>query len=146
FRAQQADSDLSARRWFDLGGIGFGLAFASQYILYLFGLNALAWLLAGKLGLNRKPSRFRYGRFFLAIFLTFIVVNPVVLSPSNFHAIMHWLHHDGVTHSGYDFDGTLYLNFPSRLLAGVPWFYYFWLLLVKTPLPILAGIIVGSVL
>src|ERR1700757_2123896 len=142
--AQQADSDESARRWYDLSAIGFGLALASQYILHLLGLNALAWFLAGKMGLTRRPSRFSYGRFFLVMFLTFILVNPVVLFPSNFSAILHWLHHDGVTHSGYDFDGTLYLNFPSRLLAGVPWSYYLWLLLIKTPIPILVAVIAGS--
>jgi hypothetical protein len=73
-------------------------------------------------------------------------VNPVVLSPNNFSAILHWLHHDGITHNGYDFDGTLYLNFPSRLLAGVPWTFYFWLLLIKTPVPILAAVIAGSIM
>jgi hypothetical protein len=109
-------------------------------------LNALAWFLAGKMGLNREPSRFRYGRFFLVIFLTFILVNPVVLSPSNFSAIVHWLHHDGVKHSGYDFDGTLYVNFSSRLLAGVPWTFYLWLLLIKTPIPILAAVSAGSIM
>ena len=140
-RAQQVDSDESARRWYDLSAIGFGLAFASQYILHLLGLNALAWFLAGRTGLNRKPSRFSYRRFFLVMLLTFILVNPVVLFPRNFTAIVHWLHHDGVTHSGYDFNGTLYLNFPSRLLAGVPWTYYLWLLLVKTPVPILVAVI-----
>jgi hypothetical protein len=145
-RAQQADSDESARRWYDLSGMGFGLAFASQYILHLLGLNALAWLLAGRMGLTRNPSRFSYGRFFLVILLTFILVNPVVLSPSNFTAILHWLHHDGIMHSGYDFDGTLYLNFPSRLLAGTPWTFYFWLLLIKTPIPILAAVIAGSIM
>jgi len=145
-RAQQADSDESGRRWYDLSAIGFGLAFASQYILHLFGLNALAWLLAGSMGLTRKPSRFSYSRFFLVIFLTFILVNPVVLFPSNFSVILHWLHHDGITHSGYDFDGTLYLNFPSRLLAGVPWTFYFWLLLIKTPIPILVAVIAGSIM
>jgi dolichyl-phosphate-mannose-protein mannosyltransferase len=145
-RAQQADSDESARRWYDLSAIGFGLAFASQYILHLLGLNALAWLLAGRMGLTRNPSRFSYKRFFLVTFLTFILVNPVVLFPSNFNAILHWLHHDGVLHSGYDFDGTLYLNFPSRLLAGVPWTFYFWLLLVKTPIPILIVVIAGSIM
>src|SRR5216683_3024655 len=143
-RAQQADSDESARRWYDLSAIGFGLAFASQYILHLLGLNALAWFLAGKMGLNREPSRFSYKRFFLIIFLTFILVNPVVLFPSNFSAIVHWLHHDGVKHSGYDFDGTLYLNFFSRLLAGVPWTFYLWLLLIKTPIPILVAVSAGS--
>jgi hypothetical protein len=145
-RAQQADSDESVRRWYDLSAIGFGLAFASQYILHLLGLNALAWFLAGKMGLNRKPSRFSYRRFFLVIFLTFILVNPVVLFPSNFSAILHWLHHDGVTHSGYDFDGTLYLNFPSRLFAGVPRTFYLWLLLIKTPIPILLAVIAGSIM
>jgi hypothetical protein len=145
-RAQQADSDESAHRWYDLSAIGFGLAFASQYILHLLGLNALAWLLAGRMGLTRNPPRFSYSRFFLVLFLTFILVNPVVLFPSNFSAILHWLHHDGITHSGYDFDGTLYLNFPSRLLAGVPWTFYFWLLLIKTPIPILVAVIAGSIM
>jgi hypothetical protein len=145
-RAQQADSGESARQWYDLSAIGFGLAFASQYILHLLGLNALAWFLAGRMGLTREPSRFSYRRFFLVIFLTFILVNPVVLFPSNFGAIVHWLHHDGVKHSGYNFDGTLYLNFPSRLLAGVPWTFYLWLLLVKTPIPILVAVIAGSIM
>ena len=145
-RAQQADADQSARRWYDLSAMGFGLALASQYILHLFGLNALAWLLAGRVGLSRKPLRFTYKRFLLVMVLTFILVNPVILSPANCNAILHWLHHDGVRHSGYDFDGTLYMNFPSRLLAGVPWFYYLWLVLVKTPIPILVAVIVGSVL
>jgi hypothetical protein len=145
-RAQQTDSDESVRRWYDLSAIGFGLAIASQYILHLLGLNALAWLLAGRMGLTRNLSRFSYRRFFFVIFLTFILVNPVVLFPSNFSAILHWLHHDGITHTGYDFDGTLYLNFPSRLLAGVPWTFYFWLLLIKTPLPILVAVSVGSIM
>jgi len=145
-RAQQADSDVSERRWYDLSAISFGLSLASQYILHLLGLNALVWFLAGRMGLTRNPSQFSYRRFFLVMCLTFVVVNPVVLSPANFNAIVQWLHHDGVKHSGYDFDGTLYMNFPSRLFAGVPWFYYLWLVLVKTPIPILLAVIVGSVL
>jgi hypothetical protein len=145
-RAQQADEDQGARRWYDFSAISFGLALASQYIVHLLGLNALAWLIAGKRGLTRKPSRFSYTRFSLVIFISFILINPVILSPSNLNAILQWLHHDGVKHTGYDFDGTLYINFPSRLLAGVPWFYYLWLVLVKTPIPILMTIVVGGAL
>ena len=145
-RAQQENSDESARRWYDLSAIGFGLSFASQYILHLFGLNALVWFVAGKTELTREPSRFNYKRFFLVIFLTFMLANPVVLFPGNFSAILHWLHHDGVRHSGYDFGGTLYLNFPSRLLAGVPWTFYLWLLLTKTPIPILVAVIAGGIM
>jgi hypothetical protein len=145
-RAKQADADPSARRWYDLSAIAFGLSFASQYILHLLGLNALAWFLAGKAGLTRQPSRFKYTRFYCVAILTLILVNPVIVFPSNFSSILHWLHHDGVRHSGYNFDGMLYMNFPSRLLAGVPWFYYLWLLLVKTPIPVLMAVIGGSLL
>jgi hypothetical protein len=145
-RARQTDADQSSRRWFDLSAIGFGLALASQYILHLLGLNALAWFLANKFGLGPQKSQFGYKRFFVILFLTFILVNPVILSPSNLSGILHWLHHDGVRHSGYDFDGTLYMNFPARLLTGVPWFYYLWLMLVKTPIPILIAVILGSAL
>jgi len=145
-RAQQANGDDDARQWYNMSGIAFGLALASQYILHLLGLNFLAWSVASKFGLTQTPSRFSYQRFYLAMFVTFIVVNPVILSPSNFHAILGWLHHDGVRHSGYDFDGKLYMNFPSRLLAGLPWFYYLCLLLTKTPIPILAAVIAGSII
>lgn len=145
-RAEQADMDRRARRWYDLSAMGFGLSFASHYTFHLLGLNALAWFIAGKMGLTRGRSRFGYKRFFLVLLVTFILVNPVVLSPANFNAILHWLHHDGVRHTGYNFDGTLYMNFPSRLFAGVPWFYYLWLVVVKTPIPILLAVILGSAL
>jgi hypothetical protein len=145
-RAKRATADTSTRRWYDLSAIGFGLAFASQYILHLFGINQLAWLIAGRSGLDGKPLASGYKRFFLVMFLTFILVNPVFLFPSNFVEIVHWLHHAGVRHSGYDFDGTLYMNFPARLFAGVPWYFYARMLLVKTPIPILVAIIFGSIL
>ena len=145
-RAQQAEADKSSRRWYDLSAMGFGLSLASQYIIHLLGLNALVWLIAGKMRLTREPSRFSYKRFFLVMFVTLILVNPVILCPSNFHAILNWLHHDGIKHTGYDFGGTLYMNFPSRLLAGVPWFYYVWLVTMKTPIPILMAVTAGSIL
>ncbi len=144
-RAKQADT-LSTRRWYDLSAIGFGFAFASQYIFHLFGMNQLVWHLAGRAGLDRKPMGWGYKRFFVLIFLTFLLVNPVFFSPANFGEIIHWLHHGGVHHSGYAFDGNLYVNFPARLLSGVPWYFYLWLLTLKTPIPILLAIILGGIL
>ena len=146
-RAKQADDENSIRRWYDLSAIGFGLSFGSQYILHLFGMNQLVWHLVGRAGVDRKPlTSGTYTRFFLLAFLTLVLVNPVVLSPSNFSSVVNWLHHGTVHHSGYDFDGILYRNFPLHFLAGVPWYFYFWLLAVKTPIPILAAIVVGGIL
>jgi hypothetical protein len=145
-RAKLAVTESSTRRWYDLSGIAFGLAFASQYVITIFALNSLCWYFAGRIGLDRKPIGSRYARFFLAIVLTFVLVNPVVLSPHNLSAITHWLHHDGIRHTGYDFAGKLYLNFPSLIFSGMPWYFYLWLIFVKLPIPILAAVILGSVL
>jgi len=145
-RAKQADTESGTRRWYDLSGIGFGLAFASQYLIHIFALNSLAWHLAGRFGIDRKPVGARYARFLLVIALTFILVNPVVLSPSTLSSIMQWLHHDSVRHTGYDFAGTLYLNSPSLLLSGMPWYFYLWLVFVKLPIPVLVTVVLGSVL
>ena len=146
-RAKQADDENSIRRWYDLSAIGFGLSFGSQYILHLFGMNQLVWHLAGRAGVDRKPlTSGTYTRFFLLALITLVLVNPVVLSPNNFSSVVNWLHHGTVHHSGYDFDGTLYRNFPLHFLVGVPWYFYFWLLAVKTPIPILAAIVVGGIL
>lgn len=145
-KAKQSELGGAPRRWYDLSAIAFGFALASQYILHLLGLNALAWWFAGKNGLTPQQSRWQCKRFFGILFISFLIANPVILSPANLHAILQWLHHGSVKHSGYDFDGTLYMNFISRLFAGVPWFYYLWLLLVKTPIPILVALVVGSIL
>ena len=145
-RAKQPSVHLSARHWYDLSAIAFGLALASQYIIHLLGLNALAWLIAGRKGLDPNPPRFSFKRFYLLMFVGFTLVNPVILSPHNLHTIVYWFQHGGASHTGYDFDGRLYVNFPSKLFAGVPWFYYVWLLLVKTPLLILLCVAAGSIL
>lgn len=145
-RAKQSEADGNHQPWYDLSAAAFGFSLASQYILHLFGLNALAWLLAGRRGLTHEPSRLNFKRLLLVMFISFILVNPVILSPANFHGIVQWLHHSGVKHSGYDFDGKLYMNFPSRMLGGLPWFYYLWLLVVKTPIPILAAVVLGSIM
>jgi hypothetical protein len=145
-RAKQSDTGKITQRWLDLSAVSFGLAIASQYILHFLGLNALAWYIAGRRGIRSPRFTGRFPRFFALIFLAVLIADPVIVLPANFTAILHWLHHDGIRHTGYNFDGTLYYNFPARLLAGVPWYYYFFLLLVKTPIPILGFIVLGCVL
>ena len=145
-RAKKGETDTSTRRWFDFSACAFGLATASQYVFHLFGLNALAWHLAGRRGLDQKPLGSRSVRFLIVMGLVFFLANPFVLSPASISYALHWLHHDGIRHTGYDFSGSLYRNFPSLLLAGVPWYFYVWMLLVKTPIPILVAILVGSML
>jgi hypothetical protein len=144
FRAKQAQTEKTTRRFTDLSAMGFGLSFAAQYVPYLFGLNALAWHLAGRAGLDRKPMVNK--RFYFVLVLTVVLANPVILSPANFSCVLDWLHNGAAHHHGYDFNGTLYVNMPNQWFAGTPWYYYLWLLIVKTPVPILVTILGGSIL
>ena len=145
-QAKQAVENGTTRRYIGLSACAFGLATASQYMIHMVGLNALAWHLAGKRGVNDKPLRSLTARLFLVMGVVFLLANPVVLSPTNISHVLQWLHHDGIRHTGYDFAGSLYMNFPSLMLAGVPWYFYIWMLLVKTPIPILVAIVAGSIL
>ena len=145
-RAKRTDTERGTQRWLDLSAVSFGLAAASQYIPQFLGLNALAWYIAGRRGIRSPQFTGRFARFFVLIAVTVLLTDPVIVLPANFTAILHWLHYDGIRHTGYNFDGTLYLNLPARLMAGVPWYYYICLLLVKTPIPILFFIVLGCVL
>jgi Dolichyl-phosphate-mannose-protein mannosyltransferase len=143
-RAKQASTETSTRRWHMLSGLTFGLAMASQYMLHLFGLNSLAWYVAGRRGLDHK--RLGYFRLLVMVLLALLLANPLILSPTSCLAAIHWLKLGTIRHTGYDFAGTLYPNSPARVFSGVPWYFYFWLLLAKTPIPILVAIVVGSIL
>jgi hypothetical protein len=145
-KTKKTTSDQGTRRWLDLSAAAFGLATASQYMIHLFGLNHLAWHVAGRRGLDHKPLHSLHFRIFLVLGLTFLLANPFIISPSTGSYILHWLHHDGIRHTGYNFNGTLYPNFPSHMFTGVPWYFYLWLLLVKTPIPILVAVVIGSLL
>ena len=145
-RAKEASQEAKFQKWLDLSAISFGLSFASKYAPQLFGLNALAWYVAGRRGLDARAIGSRFPRFFVLIAITFLVCNPVVVVPADVQSMFHWIREGGAQHTGYNLAGTLYLNQPSLTQTTVPWYFYTWLLVVKTPLPVLAAILAGSLL
>lgn len=145
-RAKKATRETQTRRWLDLSAIAFGLSFASKYSPQLFGLNALAWHVAGRTGVDSKPIGPRVPRFLVLLALTFVLINPVIVVPADVQSMLHWVKEGGSQHTGYNLAGTLYLNQPSLTPPTMPWYFYAWLLLVKTPLPVLGAILAGSLL
>jgi len=144
--AKRASQENEFHRRLDISAISFGLSFASKYAPQLFGLNALAWWLAPRLGLDERGIGSRFPRFFALIAITFLALNPVIIVPADVQSMFHWIQAGGAHHTGYNLAGTLYLNQPSLTQPTVPWYFYAWLLLVKTPLPVLAAILAGSLL
>jgi len=145
-RAKRAQEATQVRRWLDGSAVCFGLALASKYIIYLFGLNALVWHIAGSMGLDRRPVGRYLWRSLAVIALVFVLANPVVLSPKNLTSMLHYTEGKTVDHNGYNFDGQLYLNVPWVSPFGVPWYFYLLVLTVKTPLPVLAAFLAGAAL
>ena len=145
-RAKRVPDEARVRRWLDGSGACFGLALASKYILYFFGLNALVWHLAGQAGLDRRPTGRSLWRVLAVMALVFVLANPVVLSPKNLTGMLHYAEGENVVHNGYNLDGKLYMNSASFTPYGTPWYFYLWVLAVKTPLPVLAAFLAGAAL
>ena len=145
-RAKESSTESRFQKRLDLSAIAFGLSFASKYAPQLFGLNALGWYVAHRRGLDSRGIGSRFPRFFALIAITFMMFNPVIVVPADVQSMLHWVEHGGSHHTGYNLAGTLYLNQPSLTQPTVPWYFYAWLLLVKTPLPVLVAILAGSLL
>jgi hypothetical protein len=144
WRGKKTLDDRPAGRLFVFSGIFFGLAIASKYYLHFIALNLLIWHIAGRAGLDHRPFFKPFGkRFWIAMALAFLIVNPVVLSPSHDSAILHYFSSKNIIHHGYNLNGHLYMNTIGDTPFGLPWYFYVWALGVKTPIPVLLLTVLG---
>jgi hypothetical protein len=146
-RGKQAATARESKRWFTLSGIIFGLDQASFYLAVgEFGLIVLVWDIANRVGIRSRQMGPYFRRMILAGTITFVALNPVILSPKNVEAMIHYTEQDTVQHHGYLMDGHIYLNNFLTTPYGLPWYFYLWVLAVKTPLPILGAAAAGILL
>ena len=143
-RAKHAPAE-KARRWTDATGAAFGFALASKYIFHIFGLNALVWHVAGHEGIDRQPLGKYFWRMTAVMAAVFVLLNPVLLSPHNLLNALGYAKGAEVHHNGYNLDGQLYMNTAALTPYGVPWYFYAWVVAVKTPLAVF-GALVGAAL
>lgn len=147
WRAKRTGDDAEAEPLFLLSAASFGLAFASKYYLHFLGLSFLVWLIAGEMGLDRRPFLKPFAtRYWLTTILVFILADPVVLSPTHDLGILGYIGEKTVVHHGYNLNGQLYMNNIGNTPYGLPPYFYLWALAVKTPLPVLLAMIAGVVL
>jgi hypothetical protein len=144
--AKYDPNEKKSIRWVNCSSICFGLSFASQYMLHLFGMTALVGDVAARTGVHpRRPWRTHVWRMLAVTALTFVLANPVILVPSNLTGMLHYM--DNVPrHHGYNFKGRIYLNDVRLTPFGVPWYFYLMALAIKTPLIVLAALLIGGVL
>jgi len=97
------------------------------------------------------PTRWRLGKkkflkFFIVMGVAFFVLNPTILLPGTWRTIMNFTGYKLMGHDSYEFIGRLYPHRMADWLRGEPWYFYFVLLGVKLPLPVLFGFAAGVVL
>ena len=147
YRAKTASKvDLQhSWRWYAAVGASFGLMLASKYFPHYLGIVILYWYLPwvrnGYPALRRRD----YFALFATCGLVFLLADPVVLLPSTLKYMLYYVNLGTVTHHGYLMMGHFYYNDPVHFLHGLPIYFYLLLLVVKTPIPILAALAIGFV-
>jgi len=146
-RAKQAPSDAESKRWFTFAGIAFGLDMASYYLgITQLGLIVLIWHVANRVAIPSRQMGPYFRRLVVVMGLTFMLFNPVILAPKNLEAMLRYSEEKTIQHRGYLMEGRVYLNNALTTPYGLPWYFYVWVLGVKTPLPILAAALAGILL
>ncbi len=136
---------VQQERFYAASGAAFGLMLASKYFPHYLGLNALYYHLLGRTD-NNQPLRKRdYALFLGTCALVFFVLNPIVLLPSTLKYMLHYAPGGTMTHHGYLMMGRFYYADPAHVTRGMPIYSYLLFLALKTPLPILAAVVVGLV-
>lgn len=129
-----------------LSGASFGLMLASKYFPHYVGLNFLYYHMLGRNERNLPITHRDRIHFFRAFAVAFFLANPVILLPSVIRYLVAYTREQTLTHHGYWMMGQLYYNNVSSTPNGTPIYFYLLLLLVKTPLPILAMMTLGLIL
>jgi hypothetical protein len=137
-------STARQKLYYALAGASFGLMLASKYLPHYLGLNMLYYHLVGR---NKKnqPLGGSIALVLGALGLTFLIANPVVLSPAVLKYFFAYIREETMTHHGYYMMTHLYYNDFMYKPGSIPVYYYALLLLLKTPLPLLGALLLGLV-
>jgi hypothetical protein len=106
----------------------------------------LIWHVANRVGIPSRQMGPYFRRLVVVMGLVFVLFNPVILSPRNLEAMLHYTEQKTIQHHGYLMEGRVYLNNALTTPWGPPWYFYLLVVAVKTPLPILAAGIAGILL
>ncbi len=146
-RGKLALSDRESKKWFLLSGAVFGMGQAAYYLtIAQFGLIVLIWHIANQGGIRSRDMGPYFRRMVVVMGLVFLLCNPVVLSPKDLGAMLRYSEEKTIQHRGYLVDGQVYLNNALTTPFGLPWYFYIWVFLVKTPIPIIAAAAAGIAL
>jgi hypothetical protein len=127
-----------------LAGAAFGAMLASKYLPHMLAVSAAYYKIFQSITPRKWQLGFKRWMQFLTIAgVCFLLFNPTILLPETWREMLTFSGEKRIGHDSYEFMGELYRNQMTAWLKGVPWTFYYFFILVKTPLLTLAFFLGG---
>jgi hypothetical protein len=143
----QAAAETGNPRWSRnawAAAVGFAGLMASKYYPHLLAVTAGYYNIFRDVpGKRWNMEKRRWLGFFIIMGGAFILLNPTVLFPETWRAMLEFSTEQRIGHDAYEFMGHLYRNQMTAWLNGVPWTFYYVFIAVKTSLSTLVLFLVG---
>ena len=142
----QAGAEREETGWIKYAYIAaffFGSMVASKYLPHLLAISLGYNVVLAFPGHKWKLGPNRWLIFFVVMGAGFLICNPTILLPQTWREMLTFGTENRIGHDSYEFLGTLYQNRMTAWLNGVPWFFYYIFILLKTPVITLLFFLIG---
>jgi predicted membrane-bound dolichyl-phosphate-mannose-protein mannosyltransferase len=124
--------------------VAFGAMMASKYLPGYFAVAIAYYGIFQAIPATRwRLGKPRFLLFFFIIGVSFVVFNLPILLPGTWRAALSFASYKRIGHDSYEFIGRLYTHKLADWFKGVPWYFYFVFVAVKTPIPTLIAFLAG---
>lgn len=127
-----------------LTAFAFGAMLASKYLLHVLFIGLAYFAIIRSVPATKwQIGKSRWLVFYALIGVSFLIFNPTILLPDTWREMLTFSSEKRIGHDSYEFANQLYQNKMTLWLAGVPWYFYYFFILYKTPVLTLIFSIVG---
>ena len=139
-----AERGESYTKYIWLAAIACGAMMAAKYLPHLiFVCIAYFSIIRAVPGTKWRIGKTRWLIFYILVGIAFLIFNPTILLPETWQQMLAFSKEQKIAHDAYEFAGVLYQNKMSLWTAGVPWYFYYYFILFKTPLLTLIFALIG---
>lgn len=122
----------------------FGAMLASKYLVHILFIGLAYFAIIRSVPSTKwQIGKGRWLVFYALIGISFIVFNPTILLPETWREMLTFSSEKRIGHDSYEFANQLYQNKMTLWLKGVPWNFYYFFILYKTPILTLIFAICG---
>ncbi len=146
-RVAESEPEKNPEKYYWATAAALGAMLASKYVPLLIGIPVAYNYIFQKIPATRWViGKKRFIKFFIVMGVAFLILNPTIVLPGTWRAMLKFSTNRMIGHDSYEFIGRLYPHKFTDWLRGEPWYFYLALIGAKMPLLPLAGFIGGVAL